>query len=158
MHNGKPNCVGGWSFAIPNFKGKMFVRYGHLPAKSSNNKGEIMGVLYAAHLLQKCQMPIRIISDSQYVVKSCNEWRAKWARTKYEGIANKDLLVPLFNLIDAHGQIELKWVKGHAGNAGNELADEYAGLGMRQTIREKVSEQVDIRYVAHEKLPFKLTD
>lgn len=156
--NGKPNCVGGWSFAIPNFKGKTFIRYGHLPAKSSNNKGEIMGVLYAMHLLQKYPGAIEINSDSQYVVKANNEWRKKWVKTKYEGIANKKMLVPLFDLIDNHGNVSLNWVRGHNGNAGNELADEYAGLGMRQVIREKIDDRVDIRYITHDRIPYECND
>lgn len=138
---------------VPNFHGKTFVRYGHLPAQSSNNKGEIMGVLYALHLLNSYGHPINITSDSQYVVKSCNEWRWKWAKSKYAGIANREMLVPLFNYIDKQGKVNLQWVRGHNGNPGNELADEYAGLGMRNTVREKIDQRVDIRFISHTKLP-----
>jgi ribonuclease HI len=156
--NGKPECIGGWSMVIPNFQGKMFVRYGQLPAPSSNNKAEIMGVLYALSIFSKSpQFKPIIHSDSQYVVKSCNEWRYGWAKSNYEGIKNRALLVPLFELIDKSiNRPDLQWVKGHAGNHGNELADEFAGLGKSGTIRDKNDAVSNIRYVPYEELPYDL--
>lgn len=107
-----------------------------------------MGVALAAELFHKTpQFKAVIYSDSQYVVKSCNEWRHKWKLQHYDGVKNLDLLLPLFNLIDnSVNKPEIIWVKGHAGNAGNEIADEYAGKGMRGIQHLVESETQDIRW------------
>lgn len=145
--NGKPNCVAGWS-CVFFLGGKMYVRYGHLGAPSSNNRGEIMGVLYAMKMLKdKPEWQLDIHSDSQYVVKSITEWRRKWAVNKYEGVKNIDLLLPLFNEWDARGNATIKWVKGHAGTRGNEIADQFAGYGMKNYASEKADALVNIKMV-----------
>ena len=129
--NGTPECYAGWALAIPDFEGKTMIQYGDLPAPSSNNKGEIMGVLLAVQMFHKQTKfsPI-IYSDSQYVVKSCNEWRHKWKRDNYSGVKNKQLLIPLFEMLDADlSGLKIVWVKAHNGTPGNELADEYCGYG-----------------------------
>lgn len=151
LHNGKPNCVGGWSACFMMGE-KTFVRYGHLPAPSSNNRGEIYGVLYTMMTFkEKRDWQIQIYSDSQYVVKSINEWRHGWKRNKYAGIKNPDLFLPLFKAWDYHGNCRIDWVKGHAGTHGNELADEFAGCGMRKVLRESNSPSYNIQMVEEQK-------
>lgn len=143
--NGKPTCTGGWS-CVFFLHGKMYVRYGHLSPESTNNRAEITGILYAIDLLRdKPTWQPTVHSDSQYCVKSINEWRHKWKRNGYEGLKNSDLLIPLFEMWDHHGNAKIEWVRGHNGDPGNEMADEYAGLGSRNIKREKSSDKVDIR-------------
>ena len=152
--NGTDLCVTGWSFVIPDFMGKRFIRYGHLPAPSTSNKAEIMGVLQAVDKLSKqSYFKVDIYSDSQYVVKSCNEWRKKWA-PNYD-IKNRKLLVPLFGLIDeAEAQLTINWVKGHAGIPGNELADEYANYGRDMKIYERDDNIGNVKFVPPEDIKF----
>lgn len=154
MHNGKPNCFAGWS-AVFMMGDKTYIRYGHLSPPSSNNRGEIMGVLFAMMLLKhKKDWKLEIYSDSQYVVKSVNEWRHKWKRNNYQGIKNPDLLIPLFNAFDEHGNATIQWVKGHAGIRGNELADEYAGLGMQNYDRTMSNDVYDIMMINERKINY----
>lgn len=147
--NGKPSCVAGWSAAFMMGQ-KTYIRYGHLEAPSSNNRGEIMGVLYTIlQFKHKKDWQIQIQSDSQYVVKSINEWRHKWKKSNYEGIKNPDLLIPLFDAWDEHGNASIKWVKGHAGIHGNELADEYAGYGTMNFDAEISNEAYDVKQIIY---------
>lgn len=151
IDNGKPNCVGGWS-AVFMMGRKTFIRYGHLPAPSSNNRGEIYGVLYTMMRFQdRRDWEIQIYSDSQYVVKSINEWRHKWKKTDYAGIKNPDLFIPLFQAWDFHGNCKIDWVKGHAGTRGNEMADEFAGAGSKNIDRTMVTDFTDIMKVDEKK-------
>lgn len=151
QHNGKPNCVAGWS-AVFMMGNKTYVRYGHLTAPSSNNRGEIFGVLYTMMTFKhRNDWDIEIFSDSQYVVNSVNQWRHTWKRSNYEGIKNPDLFIPLFNAWDSHGRCKISWVKGHAGIRGNELADEYAGLGMRNSNIQISNDSFDIQKVLETK-------
>lgn len=147
INNGKPECVGGWS-AIFFLNGKQYIRYGQLKAPSSNNRAEIYGVLFAIQTLKANKhWEISVFSDSQYVVKSVMEWRHKWKRNNYDGVKNSDLLIPLFNAVDEHGNVTLKWVKGHAGTAGNELADLWAGRGGRGEVAEYKNLTNDIKMI-----------
>jgi ribonuclease HI len=133
-NNGAPNCTAGWSSIIRNLNGTDFVRYGHLEAPSSNNRGEIFGVYYVCWLLKPYpellkETTIKFYSDSQYVVKSINEWRHNWKKKNYSGVKNADLFVPLFDFWDTRKNLSIEWVRGHNGNEYNEIADYYAGAG-----------------------------
>jgi ribonuclease HI len=145
LNNGKPSCVGGWS-AIFYIGDKKYVRYGHLPSQSSNNKGELMGILYTVHMLQERKdWDIVIYSDSQYCVKGINEWRKGWANKNYLNVKNMDLFGPLFKAWDNHGNCKINWVRGHNGNPKNEEADYWAGKGMRNIKEELTSDTENIR-------------
>lgn len=144
IDNGKPTCVGGWSCVFYIGK-KMYVRYGHLTAPSSNNRAEITGVLYAITTLQDKPWSITIHSDSQYVVKGINEWRHNWKKKNYDGVKNIDLLLPLYNAWDKHGSAKIEWVRGHIGISGNETADKYASYGSRNVNMNHITENVNIQ-------------
>ena len=73
-------------------------------------------------------------ADSQYLVKGMTEWLPKWVARgwrKAGGQApdNLDLWKRLRALAAAH-EVVWVWVKGHAGNAGNERADALANQGL----------------------------
>lgn len=132
-HKGK---TAGWAVAIaPLGEGTQWnVFYGYLPPPSTNNIAELLGVINSLKILWKFsgmgarRIPDAIIhSDSQYALKSVLEWRPKW---EYQGMPEKnaDLFLELFkyyDLVCSICKIELKWVKGHNGDEGNEIADEW---------------------------------
>lgn len=73
---------------------------------------------------------VKLISDSQYVLKGLTEWRKGWERKGWrnaEGqpVANAGLWRKLFAAYDAR-KVATQWVRGHAGNQYNERADELA--------------------------------
>lgn len=74
---------------------------------------------------EKCQ----IYTDSQFwinvVTKWAPGWKARgWKKAKGE-IKNLDIVKELFELYQK-SSAELIWVKGHEGDEGNEMADEWA--------------------------------
>jgi ribonuclease HI len=70
-------------------------------------------------------------SDSQYVVNGiakgwAKKWKANgWHKSDKSPALNPDLWDQLLKLCDKH-DVEFRWVKGHAGIAGNERCDEMA--------------------------------
>lgn len=98
--------------------------------RTTNNRMEILAVIAALEsLTEPCEITIH--SDSQYVVNAIEQgwakrWRANgWRRNKKEKALNPDLWERLLELLPKH-KVKLDWVRGHAGNAENERADELA--------------------------------
>jgi len=86
--------------------------------------------------LAALKRPSRVIlhTDSQYVQKGITEWIHGWKARGWKTAAkapvkNVDLWRKLDQVIGGH-HIDWMWVKGHAGNAGNERADALANKGV----------------------------
>ena len=98
--------------------------------KTTNNRMELLAVIEGLQLLNRpCE--VTVFSDSKYIVDAVNQgwarrWQANgWKRNKRERALNPDLWSRLLALLNTH-EVSLRWVKGHAGNAGNERADALA--------------------------------
>ena len=98
--------------------------------KTTNNRMELMGVIAALEALKRpCE--VDLYSDSQYVVKACNEhwiegWLARnWRTSQKEPVKNKALWERLLQAKKAHS-VSWHWVKGHAGHPYNERCDQLA--------------------------------
>ena len=92
---------------------------------TTNNRMELMGVL---ETLKYFETPVDILiySDSQYVVKSIMDGHVyKWFENKDYTKKNLDIWFQIVDLLNVHN-VTLEWVKGHASNEWNELADLYA--------------------------------
>lgn len=110
--------------------GAVITRSGEIVAKlyegfrnTTNNRMELLGVL---HALKWFKEPSNIIiySDSQYIVNSINNGSArKWFQEQDYTKKNLDIWIEILDLIDWHKNVEFRWVKGHADNAGNILVD-----------------------------------
>lgn len=78
-----------------------------------------------------------VLSDSQYVVNGCSTWLSGWKSNGWKTYAKKDVLnKDLWELIDLDLKVvapSFKWVKGHNGNPGNELADQLAVQALNLT-------------------------
>lgn len=102
-------------------------------ALTTNNRMEMTAVIEALRAL-KAPVEARVHTDSQYVQKGISEWIHGWKRRGWktagkEPVKNEDLWRELDRLAAQH-RIEWIWVKGHAGHAENERADELARRGV----------------------------
>lgn len=102
-------------------------------ALTTNNRMEMTAVIEALRAL-KSPVEARVHTDSQYVQKGISEWihgwkRRGWKTANKEPVKNEDLWRELDRLAAQH-RIEWIWVKGHAGHAENERADELARRGV----------------------------
>ncbi|HEY89619.1 MAG TPA: ribonuclease HI [Thermoflexia bacterium] len=97
---------------------------------TTNNRMELLAAIKGLEALtEPCR--VTLYSDSRYVVDGITKgwarrWRANnWMRNKRERALNVDLWAELLELCEKH-EVAFRWVKGHAGNAGNERCDQLA--------------------------------
>lgn len=106
--------------------------YGGQP-DTTNNRMELQAVIEALRALKRpCDVVVH--TDSQYVQKGMSEWLAGWKRRNWrtadkKPVKNADLWQELDELVGQH-RVTWKWVRGHAGDPGNEAADRLANLGV----------------------------
>lgn len=109
-------------------------------AMTTNNRMELTAVIRALESLNRgCR--VRLHTDSQYVQKGISEWIGNWKARGWrtadkKPVKNDDLWRHLDMLAQQH-EIEWIWVKGHAGNVGNERADELANRGVEQLLERQ---------------------
>ena len=116
---------GGWAWVIP--KGPWA---SGAESHTTNQRMELTAVLMA---LQAISGPVKVISDSAYVVNCFrDEWYVLWQKRGWRNankkpVANRDLWEPLIDLFIARKQeISWHWVKGHSGDEWNEIVDQLA--------------------------------
>ena len=96
---------------------------------TTNNRMELMASIMALKKIKK-KSEITIYTDSKYVKDGITVWIKKWKLNNWKGsnkkqVKNKDLWIKLDNSCLKH-KVTWKWVKAHAGNKYNNLADELA--------------------------------
>jgi ribonuclease HI len=106
---------------------------------TTNNRMEMTAVIEALKALKRpCNIALYV--DSTYVLQGITEWlpgwKAKgWKTASKQPVKNVDLWQQLDALANTVGHtIEWCWVKGHAGDPGNERADVLANMGVVQAL------------------------
>ncbi len=105
---------------------------------TTNNRMELTAVIRALEALKRA-CHARVFTDSVYVQKGMSEWITGWKARNWrtsdkKPVKNDDLWRVLDELAQQH-TVEWVWVKGHAGNAGNERADMLANKGVEQLMQ-----------------------
>ena len=77
-----------------------------------------------------------IYSDSEFWINVVTKWEPGWQargwKKKGGEIKNLDIVQPLFELYTS-SEADLRWVRGHEGDEGNELADIWANKAREGT-------------------------
>jgi ribonuclease HI len=100
--------------------------------RTTNNRMELMAVIQALTALSRpCNVTIH--TDSEYVRKGITEWihgwkQRGWKTADKKPVKNQELWQRLEALSKLH-RIDWRWVRGHAGDPGNERADALANQG-----------------------------
>ncbi len=100
---------------------------------TTNNRMELTAVIEGLRALTR-PVPVTLHVDSQYVMNGVRSWMAGWKRNGWrtadkKDVKNKDLWQALDEELARH-QVRWVWVRGHAGDPGNEKADELANRGV----------------------------
>jgi ribonuclease HI len=105
---------------------------------TTNNRMELTAVISALAALKR-PVEIRLYTDSKYVQQGISAWIHNWKKNGWrtsdkKPVKNADLWQQLDQLAAGH-RIDWVWVKGHAGNPGNERADALANRGIDQLLQ-----------------------
>ena len=128
---------GGWGVVLRSGAQQKELSGGEL--NTTNNRMEMMAVIQALQALKR-PCAVTLYLDSEYVRKGITEWLAGWKARGWKTAAkqpvkNVDLWQQLDQLVASGGhRIEWRWVKGHAGDPGNERADALANEGVLKAL------------------------
>ena len=118
---------GGWGVVLKSGTHEKELSGGE--AETTNNRMELMAAIEALNALKR-PSSVRLHTDSTYVKDGLTKWIHGWKRNGWKTAAkkpvkNKDLWQALDEACGRH-EIEWVWVRGHAGDEGNERADALA--------------------------------
>jgi ribonuclease HI len=119
---------GGYGVVISSSEGNRELSGGF--RQTTNNRMELMACIVGLEQLETSSA-VALYSDSRYVVDGITKgWAKKWRRNDWrkstgDKALNVDLWERLLSLCDRH-DVYFVWVKGHAGNPGNERCDQLA--------------------------------
>jgi ribonuclease HI len=103
---------------------------------TTNNRMELRALIEGARMVPE-GTPAILWSDSDLAVRTINEWAAGWERRGWKRktgpVQNLDLVKELYAIARARPELELRWIKAHAGHEWNEYADELANRGRAES-------------------------
>jgi ribonuclease HI len=96
---------------------------------------ELMAAIQALEALQR-PTTVSLHTDSKYLLDGITKWIPNWQRNGWKTAAKKpvkndDLWRRLTEAMRRH-DVDWVWVKGHAGDPGNERADALARRGIEE--------------------------
>jgi ribonuclease HI len=106
--------------------------------ETTNNRMELRAAIEGLNALTR-PCPVDLYTDSSYLRDGITSWvhawrRNGWRKANKKPVKNKDLWMALLAAVDRHkaaGGINWMWLKGHAGHAENERADDLANEAAR---------------------------
>ncbi|PKP74258.1 MAG: ribonuclease HI [Alphaproteobacteria bacterium HGW-Alphaproteobacteria-6] len=127
---------GGWGVLLVARDGGKVLRKRELKggeADTTNNRMELMAAIAALEALSR-DSALTIVTDSAYVKNGVTTWIHGWKRNGWKTADRKPVKnIDLWQRLEAAQaghRVTWKWIKGHAGHAENERADELARAGM----------------------------
>mgnify|MGYP000368446241 CR=1 FL=1 len=127
---------GGWGVLMRAMDGDAVLKERELSGGeplTTNNRMELMAAIAALETLSR-DAAITITTDSAYVKNGVTGWIYGWKKNGWKTADRKPVKnVDLWQRLDAaqaRHDVTWAWIKGHAGHAENERADELARAGM----------------------------
>lgn len=122
---------GGWG-ALLVWNGHEKELFGGEP-ETTNNRMEMLAAIRALEALTR-PASVDLHTDSAYLRNGITSWLKQWKARGWKTADKKPVknveLWQALGLAMARHDVRWHWVKGHAGNDGNERADQLANKGM----------------------------
>ncbi|GAB4128110.1 MAG: ribonuclease HI [Rhodothalassiaceae bacterium] len=126
---------GGWGALLRH--GRHEKRLSGGAPETTNNRMELQAAIEALNALKRPSL-VDLYTDSVYVREGITGWLARWKRNGWRTASRKPVKnADLWQALDeaaARHDVRWHWVKGHAGNPGNEAADRLANEGMQAVL------------------------
>jgi len=132
--------VGAWGVLAQNSAGQVLFESAGVKQLTTNNQMELEGAIQGLlaiqeHLTRGGENNLFLFSDSKYVVDGIQNWvpgwKARdWKKADKKAPENLSQWQRLDELVGQFKNLTFKWVKGHAGHAQNERADELANRAL----------------------------
>lgn len=138
INNGKENSKGGFGVIVLDNSENLLYNYNKSCENTTNNREELKAILYSflnygvnIYKTTGIQSIPVVYSDSNYCVQTFNQWMFNWANNNWiksdkKIPENLDLIKAYYDWYQKGYRIDLRKVKGHAGNKWNEIADKLA--------------------------------
>lgn len=107
---------------------------------TTNNRMELLAAISALEAMKR-PVTADIYTDSQYVRGGITGWIHNWKRNGWrtadkKPVKNADLWQRLDTALKNH-DVRWHWVRGHAGHAENERADQLAREGLKENRQKR---------------------
>ena len=117
---------GGWAAII--LDGEKIQKISGSEDNTTNNRMELTAVISALKYVK--DKNLEIYTDSKYAKDGIEKWISNWKKNGWktankQDVKNKDLWDELDQL-NSKKNVQWNWVKGHANNQYNNMADELA--------------------------------
>jgi ribonuclease HI len=118
---------GGWGVVVY-YSDRSIYESGGNAAQTTNNRMEMQAAIAALKLLNTASQtePITLYTDSEYLINGVTKWVKGWRKKGWKTAQGKPVLnQDLWETLDQLNTPLVKWqyVRGHAGNIGNERCD-----------------------------------
>ena len=145
--NGKENSVGAWAYIILDKDDNVLYKECRSEVETTNQRMELTAAIEALEYLFYNELcvpfdKVELYTDSAYLCncyqqKWYNNWLSNgWKNSKKQAVANRDLWERLVTFFEKP-ELEIKKLKGHAGDKWNEVVDTMA---QNESIRRKAEE------------------
>ena len=112
----------------------------------SNQAGEIVAIILAASKVP-ASWPLRIVTDSKYVINGLTKHLKEWEDHGWIGIKNKKLFKKAAHVLKRRtAPTTFQWTKGHNGDEGNEGSDRLAKEGAEKEIPDELDLDIPKEY------------
>ena len=126
---------GGWAAVLISGEREKVLKGGEL--LTTNNRMELTAAIRGLEALRR-RCRVNVHTDSEYVKRGVTEWLPDWKQRGWKTAARKPVKnLDLWQELDALAQrhdIEWRWVRGHAGIAGNERVDRLANEAIDELV------------------------
>lgn len=121
---------GGWGVVVYYSDGSIYESGGDA-AQTTNNRMEMQAAIAALEIWDDANQtePVTLHTDSEYLINGITKWVKGWKKKGWKTAQGKPVLnQDLWETLDQLNTPLLKWqyVRGHAGNIGNERCDAIA--------------------------------
>jgi len=131
---------GGWAAILKYPGGDSAKKLSGGQSNTTNNRMELMAAIEGLRAVGDTERRrVRLVSDSEYVIKGLTEWIAGWLRNNWRRgskagappVKNDDLWKTLYALSQKHDMV-YEHVRGHSGHPENEECDRLAVAAIEQ--------------------------